>query len=589
MTGSLAQSIAGTILRGFDHHFEVFQSITRTARDSFEAADWEAERRARQERIFCYDLRVGEALSTLRDKYRLEHPDPALWQEVKLQYMGLLYRHRQPELAESFYNSVFCRLFHRSYFNNDYIFYRPGLSTDHIDIDDPVYRSWYPAEGGFRACLRDILDSFHLSRPWEDIDRDLTAIEQVFNLHQPAAGLDCSDCQLQVITSLFYRNKAAYVVGRSLAGREMTPFVIAILNNGRGALYVDAVLTDPGEIAIVFSFSRAYFMVESPMPSGITKFLGDILPSKTRADLYTAIGFQKQGKTLFYREYLHYLHHSSDPLVVAPGIGGMVMCVFTFPYYPYVFKVIRDRFKPPKKITREEVEAKYRLVKLHDRVGRMADSWEFSHVAFPLHRFSDELLEELKGEVASGLEIEGDHLIIRHLYIEHKMVPLNLYIERVEGEELERVIRDYGNAIRELVSANIFPGDMLLKNFGVTRQGRVVFYDYDEICHMTEVNFRRIPKPRSPEEELADEPWFHIGSHDVFPEQFEQFVVSRPLVRKLFLKHHAELLDPDYWKSVQKDLELGRQKDVFPYPRRRRFPRPAAAGEGRRMAAEAPA
>ncbi|MEA3291141.1 MAG: bifunctional isocitrate dehydrogenase kinase/phosphatase [Pseudomonadota bacterium] len=581
MSQRLAKSIAGAILRWFDHHFEIFQTITRAARESFESADWEAERQARKERIYGYDRRVAEALDELRTEYNLEQLDSTLWQEVKLQYMGLLYRHRQPELAESFYNSVFCRLFHRCYYNNDYIFYRPGLSTDHIDIDDPAYRSFYPADNDFHGCFQQILNSFDFSLPWEDADRDIAGIEAAFAAGRPEGWWVCSGCQLQVLSSLFYRNKAAYLVGRGIMGKERFPFVIAILNDERGALYVDAVITDPGEIAIVFSFSRAYFMVESRAPSGVVEFLVDILPSKTRADLYTCIGFQKQGKTIFYREFLHYLRHSSDKLVVAPGIRGMVMCVFTFPYYPYVFKVIRDRFKPPKTMTRQDVKDKYQLVKIHDRVGRMADSWEFSHAAFPVDRFSLELLQELQLEFASGLEFDQGYVIIRHLYIEHKMVPLNIYIEGAGDEDLERVIRDYGNAIKELISANIFPGDMLLKNFGVTRQGRVVFYDYDEICYMTEVNFRRIPAPRTPEEELADEPWFNVGPDDVFPEQFEHFVVSQPRVKKLFMKYHSDLLDPDYWKRIQRDLRQGLQMDVFPYPERRRLSdRPALPATG---------
>ena len=336
-------------------------------------------------------------------------------------------------------------------------------------------------------------------------------------------------------------------------------------------IYVDTIITDPDDIALIFSFTRAYFMVDTTVPAGLVAFLHKILPTRSKADIYTSIGFQKQGKTLFYREFLHHLEHSSDKLIIAPGIKGMVMSVFTLPSYPFVFKVIKDHFAPPKDIDRATVKEKYQLVKMHDRVGRMADTLEFSHVAFPIERFSDELLEELKTVIPSSLSIENNFVIIRHLYIERRMVPFNIYLDTVDEEQIDQGVKSYGNAIKEMIAANIFPGDMLLKNFGVTRHGRVIFYDYDEICHMTEIKIRYLPKARSDEEELSPEPWFHIDDDDFFPEQFEHFVINHPRVREKFLIYHQELLDPTYWKKIQTDIIQNKRHDVFPYHQERRF------------------
>ena len=347
--------------------------------------------------------------------------------------------------------------------------------------------------------------------------------------------------------------------------------MIPILINDDLKLYVDTVITDVDDLALIFSFTRAYFMVNTDVPSGLVGFLKSILPTKSSADLYTCIGLQKQGKTLFYREFLHHLQHSSDKLIIAPGIKGMVMSVFTLPSFPYVFKVIKDHFAPPKEIDRKTVKEKYQMVKMHDRVGRMADTLEFSHVAFPLDRFSEELLEELKQSIASSLTIDDHQLIIRHLYIERRMVPFNIYLDHADDALLEASVMSYGNAIREMIAANIFPGDMLLKNFGVTRHGRVVFYDYDEICHMDEIRIRAIPKAQTEEQELSSEPWFHVGDDDFFPEQFEHFVINHPKVREKFLEHHPELLDPKYWKQVQNDIKEHKRHDVFPYRTNRRF------------------
>ena len=571
MQQDLSSQIAHTILDGFDRHFSLFQEITRAARERFENRDWEGEVKARKERIYFYDRRVEEALEALRQNFDLDKLDKNLWQEIKRRYMWLLYEHKQPELAESFYNSVFCKLFHRSYFNNDHIFVKPGSAVDFLDMDDPVYSSFYPEIKGLKETFKDILLSFNLAGSWQDLDRDIELLAENF---QPAIESERTPpphVQLHVVSELFFRNKAAYVVGRAMVGLDLQAFVIPILINQDGELYADTIITESNDLALIFSFTRAYFMVNTKVPSGLVNFLKSILPTKTNADLYTAIGFQKQGKTLFYREFLHHLEHSSDKLIIAPGIKGMVMSVFTLPSYPYVFKVIKDHFAPPKEIDRATVKQKYQLVKMHDKVGRMADTLEFSHVAFPIDRFSEELLEELQKVITSSILIEDDMVIISHLYIERRMVPFNIYLDHADDELLDRGVISYGNAIKEMISANIFPGDMLLKNFGVTRHGRVVFYDYDEICHMNEVKIRSVPKARSEHEELSSQPWFHVGEDDFFPEQFEHFVINHPKVRERFLKYHSDLLTPKYWKSVQSDLTENRYKDVFPYRMEHRF------------------
>ncbi len=571
MSAEIVTQIAETILYGFNRHYTRFLEITRDAKHRFETADWEGEVHARKERIYFYDQRVTETVEYINDNLSLENLDKSFWQDLKRQYMWLLYDHKQPELAESFYNSVFCRLFDRSYFNNRHIFVKPGMAIDFLDMEDPAYNGYYPDQTDLKSCFSEILNSFKLSNNWQNLDRDLDLIVENFKGKLESPIRPTPHRQIQVVSSLFFRNKAAYIVGRALIGHDRQPFVIPLLLTENRQLFVDTIITDPDDVALIFSFTRAYFMVNTRVPAGLVSFLQKILPTRSRADIYTSIGFQKQGKTLFYREFLYHLEHSSDKLIIAPGIKGMVMSVFTLPSYPFVFKVIKDHFPPPKDIDRATVKEKYQLVKMHDRVGRMADTLEFSHVAFPIDRFSEELLEELKEMIPSSLTIEQDFVIIRHLYIERRMVPFNIYLDNADEEMLDRGVTSYGNAIKEMVAANIFPGDMLLKNFGVTRHGRVIFYDYDEICHMTEIKIRAIPKARFEEEELSSEPWFHVGEDDFFPEQFEHFVVNHPKVRERFLQAHPELLEPKYWKQIQKDIVEKKRHDVFPYHQNRRF------------------
>jgi isocitrate dehydrogenase kinase/phosphatase len=347
--------------------------------------------------------------------------------------------------------------------------------------------------------------------------------------------------------------------------------VIPILQSADSSIHIDELLMRQKDVAILFSFSRAYFLVDMEVPSAYVSFPLSIMPRKSMVDLYSLLGLQKQAKTLFYRELQHHLTHSRDNFQIAPGVRGMVMLVFTLPSFQFVFKMIRDKFDPPKTNTREEVKAKYLLVKHHDRVGRMADTLEYSNVAIPINRIDPVLLTELREEAAGSIEEVGDMLVIRHIYIERRMDPLDKYLANASERERISAIREYGNAIRDLAGANIFPGDMLKKNFGVTRHERIVFYDYDEICYITECNFRRIPPPRDFDDVMSDQPWYSVEEHDVFPESFGPFFFSFKKDMKIFKKHHADLMDPAWWTQVKQDILSGQQADVFPYPRKRRF------------------
>ncbi len=568
-----AKQIAETILRGFNIHYRLFREITKGARARFEAADWPGVQAAARERLDYYDQRVLETLDALRRDFQFDTLEERLWRRVKVEYLRMLPEHRQPELAETFYNSVFCRLFDRRYYNSANIFVWPLFSTEHLEAENPIYRPYYPTRDGFVRVFSRVLDRLGFNLPFTNRHRDIRNLMVAVRDRFPPNRALAQNFQLAILSEPFFRNKGAYVIGKVINGADQTPFAVAILNDECGGLYVDALLAGEDEISDVFSFSRAYFMVDTEVPAAVVDFLRPLMRRKTKAELYTAIGFHKFGKAEFYRDFLKHLRYSADEFIVAPGIRGMVMCVFTLPSFPFVYKVIKDRFAPPKEMTRERVMEKYLLVKRHDRVGRMADSWEYSHVAFPLARFSPALREQLETECAGTISIDGNQLIISHLYIERRMTPLNLYLHTADEDETLHAIQEYGDAIKNLASANIFPGDFLYKNFGVTRQGRVVFYDYDELCYLTECNFREIPEAPYPELEMSDEPWYTPGPDDVFPEEFATFLLTDPRIRKIFLTLHRELLDPRWWRERQAVIRSGRLDDIFPYAAARRFKR----------------
>lgn len=569
-----AERIAQALMDGFDRHYRLFQESSAQAKMRFEQARWAEGQAAVRERIQFYDDRVRETSNRLRAEFSAETLGDEVWQHAKLRFVGLLLNHKQPELAETFFNSVFCKIMHRTYFHNDFIFVRPAVSTEYIESQPPTYRSYYPSLDGFRATIAQVFLDFEWALDFVDLRRDVNDVYQAMIEHLGALPAREANFQIQVLNSAFYRNKAAYVIGKVINGTVEYPFAIPVLHDG-GRLVLDTVILEHGRIALLFSLSRAYFMVDMLAPSAYVQFLRSIMPNKPRSELYTMLGLGKQGKTMFFRDLMYHLHHSKDDFVIAPGIRGLVMLVFTLPSYPYVFKIIKDVFGASKEVDHETVRRKYQLVKNVDRVGRMADTLEFSNAALPKDRFSPALMDELYALAPSVIEEDGDYLIIKHLYIERRMEPLNMYLEKAEKSgrsgDIELVVREYGNAIRELAIANIFPGDMLWKNFGVTRYGRVVFYDYDEIEYMTDCTFRRIPPAPDYETEMSGEVWYTVKKNDVFPEEFATFLLVTDTIRHAFMKYHAELLDVDFWKRVQEEIRRGAITDFFPYPESLRF------------------
>ena len=569
-----AFAIAQAIVEGFDRHYRLFSAAARGAKARFEKADWQGQLDAQRDRIAFYDLRVDEAVERLHAQFKAAELPRETWHQVKLHTIGLLTNHRQPELAETFFNSVTTKILDRRDFRNDFIFVRPAVSTDYIENDEPAavptYRAYYPTrETLHETCMR-VVTNFQLEVEFQDLARDVADVVQALLRSLGDARLR-ANFQVQVLSTLFYRNKGAYVVGKIVNGFGELPFALPILHGDDGLLAIDTALIGEEDLLLLFSFARAYFMVDMGVPSATVHFLRTLMPRKTRAELYSQVGLQKHGKALFYRDLLTHLRHSSDKFRIAPGIKGMVMLVFDLPSFPVVFKIIKDFYPAPKDTTREQVMAKYLLVKQHDRVGRMADTLEFSNVALPRNRFDDELIAELKRFCPSLLEDDGQTLIIRHAYIERRMIPLNIYLQDASARQIEQAVVEYGNAIKDLVAANIFPGDMLWKNFGVTRHGKVVFYDYDEIEYLTDCNFRRVPAPRNEEEEMSGEVWYTVRPRDVFPETFEPFLLGNPVVRQVFMAHHADLLDAGYWQRQKERILAGYVHDVFPYDPSRRF------------------
>ncbi|MBW1248154.1 bifunctional isocitrate dehydrogenase kinase/phosphatase [Pseudomonas tolaasii] len=562
-----ALAIARMILDGFDDYREHFRRITIGARERFEKAQWQIGQAASAARINLYEEKVAEVTARLRGGFEAKTLlDVEAWPVVKSAYIGLIDLRFDDELSETWYNSIFCSLFSHDLISDGCMFIhttRPSLRRARA-----AQTRLYAPAGKITEMLAQIFADYSFSEPYADLPADLRRLEAQLRENLPDWVCKDPDLTVELFSSVLYRNKGAYLVGRLYTRDEQWPLVIPLLHREGRGIQIDALITDEAEVSIIFSFTRSYFMVDVPVPAEFIGFLKRILPGKHIAELYTSIGFYKHGKSEFYRALINHLATTDDRFIMAPGVRGMVMSVFTLPGFNTVFKIIKDRFSPSKNVNRATVIEKYRLVKSVDRVGRMADTQEFADFRFPLSKFEPECLAELLEVAAGTVEVEGDTVLIRHCWTERRMTPLNLYLDNANPAQIREALEDYGLAIKQLAAANIFPGDMLLKNFGVTRHGRVVFYDYDEICFLTEANFRHIPAPRTPEDEMASEPWYSIGPHDVFPEEFPPFLFADASQRKLFDELHGELYNADYWKGLQEAIRAGKVIDVFPYRRK---------------------
>ncbi|GJM36060.1 MAG: isocitrate dehydrogenase kinase/phosphatase [Saprospiraceae bacterium] len=566
----LPYDVAHTILSEYISYYRQFKRITKRAKIRFENRDWHGIQADAKARITMYRDMVGDTTTKILDLLGEKSEDNGIWREVRKMYFEEIVNFNTRNIAETFYNSVFRHSHKGLSVDEELMFVHSTGTYREFQSTIPIFHN-FTFLPSIEETTGKIFKQFTFDAPFEDLERDQGYIADSLRKCLESYGINASDVRLELLKSIFFRNKGAYIVGRLLHPKaKPIPFVMPVLHDENG-IYIDALLWNDGDLSSIFSYNRSYFLVEVDIVSEVVDFLKSILPTKNLGELYNSIGFEKHGKTFFYRDFLRHLKAHEGKFMMAPGIRGMVMSVFTLPEYNMVFKVIKDEFAPPKKVTEKEIKAKYELVNRHDRVGRMSDSYMFENLVVDRKRFTDEFLEELKGEIGSKLVITEETVEIKHLYIEKKMIPLNLFLEKCSMEEAEEVINEYGKAIKQMAAVNIFPGDMLLKNFGVTRLNRVVFYDYDEIGFLTEYNFRVIPEPRDEYEEMSGEPYYHIGPNDVFPEEFPRFLIGNPAIRAIFHRLHGNLYNVKFWRETQKRLLRGEIMDVFPYRRRRRF------------------
>jgi isocitrate dehydrogenase kinase/phosphatase len=548
----------------FRSYSEQFRAITRRAQARFERRDWPGTQSDALERLSLYRTVLNPLLDEVSDRLGSGVTDKSVWAEMRTLYSTLIAGRDDFDIAETFFNSVTRRIFDTVGVDPAIEFVDSDFVTPPTHSRLPVYRTYQrPADNS--VLIAEILSDFALTVGYEDLERDAKLVAGRVEQRLLELGALSIVELAEIVESLFFRGKGAYIVGRLFSGSHDVPLVIALHNEEERGVVVDAVLTRPEDLRVLFSFTRSYFHVDTGRPYDLVRFLRSLMPGKRPAELYIATGYNKHGKTELYRDLLHHLERSAGKFVAARGKKGLVMIVFTMPGHDLVFKVIRDRFPPQKRTTRKRVMDSYRLVFNHDRAGRLIDAQEFEHLAFARDRFSADLLDELTAEASETIRIAGDTVIVSHVYVERRVIPLDIYIREANEEAVRRAVIDYGQCIKDLAAANIFAGDLLLKNFGVTRHGRVVFYDYDELTDLLVCNFRRIPQPIHPEDELSDEPWYSIGPDDVFPEEFRRFLGLRSPMKEAFEEQHSDIFDTSLWQGLQESIKAGEIVEVTPY------------------------
>jgi isocitrate dehydrogenase kinase/phosphatase len=556
-----ADAAAALIAAQFDLYNQEFSAITRRAAAHFLSGDAHARERDAVARIELYELHVGHALRVLQEAGAPAPgaAPPGYWEAATAAYATRIERAPDSDFYRTFYNSVTRDLFGTVGVNPrvEFCATHSGRASGAVPI------RVYPAGGSLQSAVADVLADLPfataLAAREQAVRRVVTELGRYYETRPPSAAPE----SIELIEPLFYRGGEAFLVGRLVGDSAVTPLVIAF-RNGPGGVQVESVLLSRNDISSQFGYANSYFHVDLPVVGAAVTLLRSFMPRKPVDELYTVLGRAKQGKTERYFALRRHLDTSIDAFVHAPGERGLVMIVFTLPSHDLVFKVIRDHFGAPKHATRDEVMERYRFVFRHDRAGRMVDAQEFKRLSLPLARFMPALADELLREASQSCRVEGEDLIVEHCYIERRLRPLNLFLREAEPAAAEAAIVDYGNALRDLASTDIFAGDLLLKNFGVTRHGRVIFYDYDEVAMLSECEFRDLPAASTDEEETSAEPWFYVGPRDVFPEQWLPFLAIPAPLREVFLARHGELLTARWWRARQQALAAHRLSSGAP-------------------------
>jgi len=569
------------IVRIFDSYLSEFLIITRRARTRFAERDWNGGRRDAAERLGVYEKVLAQASIQMEGILGKSAHERSTWINMKMLYAKLIAGRSNEDVAETFFNSITRKLLQTVGIDREVEFFYLHPKNRPKSRPSEICRT-YEQQSKTKDLLRSIINDHAFGAVYEDLERDLESAASEVDLFLWPIVRENNRYVMEVLRPCFYRNKVAYIVGRIVTKSQMIPIIIPCSNDHSG-LHIDSVLMQEGDADSIFGFATSYFQVETDSPRELVEFLSSILPHKPISDLYNAIGFYKHGKTEFYRDLHRFVHVSKEQFVIAPGVEGAVMVVFTLPNYHHVFKVIKDRpcfirsnHTTDKIIDKAEVKHRYRFVSNRDRVGRLVDTQEFENVRFKTKRYSKELLHEFEEVAREGVTIREGYVVIHHLYLQRKVTPLPMYFQQEENTNaIRQVVIDFGYFIKDLAATGLFPGDLFNTwNYGVTAGNRVVLYDYDDVMPLEDAQFRHKPGPMDEYEELnPEEEWIVAEPTDFFLDEMDSFVGIPRALRGIFNAEHKDLFTLQFWQNIKRRVSAGEIIDIIPYDRAKRFRR----------------
>jgi isocitrate dehydrogenase kinase/phosphatase len=573
------QIIAKIILGGFKKYLSEFLIITRRSKFRFEKKEWRAIRNDAVERLNLYEKILTEISDRINHFLIDKEIDPTLWISIKGQYADLIKNYCNRNIAETFFNSLSRKRFGFVGINRDLEFFHLK-AIEQKEPCGPLILKTYQPLSSTKELIGRIIDDHKFNAVYEDLPRDLERVANELNLFLWPITRNEKTYSIDVLKPTFNRNKVAYIIGRIVVDSITIPLIIP-LYNGKDGIYLDSILFDEADANNIFGFAYSYFNVDVELPNQLIHFLSSILPQKPLSDLFNSIGFNKHGKTEFYRDLHRFVHISKEKFEYAPGKEGAVMLVFTLPNYNHVFKVIKDKpcfvrslHMTDKTITKDQVMERYDFVCKSDRVGRLVDTQEFENFKFRIKRFSDELLNDCKKIANDAVIINNDYVVINHLYLQRKVIPLPIYFNKESNINLIRqVIIDFGYFIKDLAATGLFPADLFNTwNYGVSEGNRVVLYDYDDIIPLENSNFKLKPVPKTEyEEHSLEEDWIIAGQNDFFLDEVDRYIGIPEPLKGIFNSVHSDLFTVKFWNDIKSKVTNGEVIDIIPYDRTKRF------------------
>ena len=328
--------VAILINKVFYFYQNEFFEITRRAKKRFENREWKQVLNDAVYRLNLYEL-VLDVISTkikkILSKKSFSRP---VWIKIKNEYSKLISGKPTEDIAETFFNSVTRKILKTVGIDRDVEFFYL-IPKPYVKPLSSKFLTVYDKEDNIRSVIKKIVADHEFDASYEDIERDIELVSKELEFQFPDIFKKQSIYRIEIIKPCFFRNKAAYIVGRIVNESNYIPLILPLYNDLSG-IYIDSVLTKELDVSKIFSFAFSYFQVDINTPVELVEFLRTILPRKPVSDLYNSIGNYKHGKTEFYRNLHRFIHVSEEKYIIAPGEEGAVMIVFTLPDFDYALK-----------------------------------------------------------------------------------------------------------------------------------------------------------------------------------------------------------------------------------------------------------